>query len=173
MRGDAVWLDPVWIVENIPDPSNPPESRRKWYNQIVAAEDAWLSPAEVEAVTTGDAVLDPADEVVLFFDASKSDDATACTAVRIADGFTCVVGMWQRPPGKRQFEYRVPRETVDGVITAFVESHNAVGLADPSHALDDENSRVVLGAVDGCVAPAGGMIRQSSPGKTRTPLFST
>mgnify|MGYP000851222453 CR=1 FL=1 len=140
VRGDAVWLDPKRIVENILDPSTPPsESRRKWYNQIVAAEDAWLSPAEVEAVTTGDTVLDPADEVVMFFDASKSDDATACTAVRIADGFTTVVGMWQRPPGKRQFEYRVPRETVDGVITAFVESHNVVGLwADPSHALDDE-----------------------------------
>lgn len=140
IRGDSVWIDPKTVKKDILDPSNPPsESRRKWFNQIVAAEDAWLTVAQVDAIEDTEDAIDPADECFMFFDGGKSDDATGIVAVRINDGFTETVGMWQRPPGKRQEDWRAPRDRIDVTVSAYVESHNVVGLwADPSHAKDDE-----------------------------------
>nr|DAP09021.1 MAG TPA: Large Terminase [Caudoviricetes sp.] len=141
VRGDAVWLDADdRILKSILNPANPPsESRRKWYNQVTADEDSWLSPQDIDGFIDRDKVLDPADEVVVFFDGSKTDDATAAVYCRVSDGHCGVVGMWQRPPMNRIGEWVVPRADVDATISEFVESHNVVALfADPSHALEDE-----------------------------------
>ena len=141
VRGDAEWLDAdERILKSILNPRNPPsESRRKWYNQITAAEDAWVSPQEIDPLRDLDAVLDPSDEVVLFFDGGKTDDATACVFCRVSDGHCGVVGMWQRPPKTRLGEWVVDRIAVDVQVSEFVESHNVVALfADPSHAREDE-----------------------------------
>src|SRR5690606_14498909 len=49
-RGDAVWLDIDTLIASILDPRNVvSESRRKFLNQINAAEDAWLAPHEWDA----------------------------------------------------------------------------------------------------------------------------
>lgn len=141
VRGDALWLDADdRILKSITNPRNPPsESRRKWYNQITAAEDAWVSPQDIDPLRDIDLVLDAGDEVVIFFDAGKTDDATAAVACRVSDGHCVAIGMWQRPPKTRLGTWVVDRVKVDGVMTAFVESHNVVALfADPSHARDDE-----------------------------------
>lgn len=141
VRGDAVWLDADdRILKSILNPANPPsESRRKWYNQITADEDSWVEPREIDPLADTGKVLDPADEVVVFFDGSKTDDATAAVYCRVSDGHCGVVGMWQRPPMNRIGEWVVPRAEVDATITEFVDSHNVVALfADPSHAREDE-----------------------------------
>ena len=146
VRGDAVWLDvDRKILNSITSSMNPPsESRRKWYNQIVADEDAWVSPQEIDPLRDVDKVLDPADEVVVFFDGSKSDDATAAVWCRVADGHCGVIGMWQKPPRGRLTEEQhrnwvVPRAEVDAKMISFVDSHNVVALfADPSHTREDE-----------------------------------
>lgn len=146
VRGDATWLDAEGkLLRAIKNGMNAPsESRRKWYNQIVAEEDSWVSPQEIDPLRDLDKVLDPADEVVVFFDGSKSDDATAAVWCRVSDGHCGVVGMWQKPPRGRLTEEQhrnwvVPRSDVDATVSAFVDSHNVVGLfADPSHARDDE-----------------------------------
>ena len=74
----------------------------------------------------------------MFFDGGKSDDATACVAVRVSDGAPFVVGLWQRPPDARARGWVAPREQVDATVRDFVDHRRVVGLwADPSHALDD------------------------------------
>ena len=146
VRGDAVWLDADRKILNaIKNGMNAPsESRRKWYNQIVAEEDSWVSPQEIDPLRDLEKVLDPADEVAVFFDGSKSDDATAAVWCRISDGHCGVVGMWQKPPRGRLTEEQwrnwvVPRADVDAKVSEFVESHNVVALfGDPSHTRDDE-----------------------------------
>lgn len=146
VRGDADWLDPDGnILNSIKNGRNAPsESRRKWYNQVVADEDSWVSPQEIDPLRDIDAVLDPADEVVVFFDGSKSDDATGIVYCRVADGHCGVVGMWQKPPRGRLSDEQwrnwiVPRGDVDAKMSEFVEFHNVVALfADPSHTRDDE-----------------------------------
>jgi hypothetical protein len=49
IRGDATWMSTKRIVASILNPANPAsESRRKWYNQITAAEDARFDPNDVK-----------------------------------------------------------------------------------------------------------------------------
>lgn len=141
VRGDAEWLDADdRILKSILNTRNPPsESRRKWYNQIVAAEDAWVSPQEIDPLADTESVLEGGDEVVVFFDGGKSDDATAAVWCRISDGHCGVVGLWQRPPKARMGSWVVDRLEVNARVSAFVESHNVVALfGDPSHNRDDE-----------------------------------
>ncbi len=139
IRGDSTWLDTQRIVRFILDTRNPPSrSRRFWYNQIHAAEDAWVDPLNFDArqdVRT----LDPADDVVVFFDGSKSDDATGIVGCRVSDGHVFTLGMWQRPPGPRGEKWTAPREVIDVAIDDVFADFNVVAFwADPSHALDDE-----------------------------------
>lgn len=145
IRGDSVWLSTDRIVKSILDTRNPPSrSRRWWYNQITAAEDAWIDVADYDLCVAASADVAPLkkrDEVALFFDGSKSDDATGISATRISDGVTFTLGMWQKPPGKRGEEWIVPRHDVDRRVTeAFDELCTPVAFwADPSHARDDES----------------------------------
>src|SRR5699024_4487360 len=126
IRGDAVWLDTRpggRSMKSILNPRNPQsESRRKWYNQITAREDAFTTPQLWDSMGRDDLILEPSDQVALFLDCSKSDDATAFVACRIHDGALFVLGMWQRPPGKRGEHWQVPREKVAAAVdSAFQE----------------------------------------------------
>lgn len=141
VRGDADWLDAEGrILKSITNPKNPPsESRRKWYNQITAAEDAFTTPQIWDAHKRDDLVLERGEEIVLFADCSKSDDATGVVACRMLDGAVFALGMWQRPPGKRGDGWLAPREKFDATVTSAIENYRVVAyFADPSHVLEDE-----------------------------------
>jgi hypothetical protein len=146
VRGDSVWLNIPRIIQSILDVRNPPSrSRRFWYNQIAAAEDAWLARYEWDACKREDLTLSDGDEVVLFFDGSKSDDATGLAACRMSDGLVSTLGVWQKPsnwpapetPG--YVPYQVPREDVDGVVAnAFSRFRVLAFFADPGSGKDDD-----------------------------------
>jgi hypothetical protein len=168
VRGDAWWLDVESILGEIFDEVNPvSQSRRFYYNQIVNAEDAWLDAglvggrlvhplakqyrAEIgnDDLRAGWQLVLPEDPVAMFFDGSKSDDATALVGCRLDDGYVFTLGVWQRPRGERGKHWLVPREEVDArVIECAGWSErdikgrfNVVAFfGDPSHALDDEDS---------------------------------
>lgn len=149
VRGDSVWLDPDRVMSSVLSLAVPPsESRRKWYNQVSAAEDSWLSAREWDACADPDLPpLEQGDETLVFFDGGKSDDATALVGCRISDGAVFVLGLWQRPPDARAHGWVAPRERVDAAVRALLDRdvHSpaagaaVVGLwADPSHAREDE-----------------------------------
>lgn len=160
VRGDATWLDVDSLVASILDTSNPAsESRRKWFNQIVAAEDSWLDPAWVEAsfdeeqrvrrenhfqgdpLRLGWARVEPDEPIVMFGDGSKADDATGLIGMRISDGYTFVIGVWQKHAGDTTKAWRAPRGEVNLRVEEAFDRFNIVGfLFDPSHAKEDENS---------------------------------
>lgn len=143
IRGDSHWLDTERIVATILDPRNPPSrSRRFWYNQIVAAEDAWITPQDFDLCKANDGVppLSPRDEIVMFFDGSKNDDATGLVGCRLSDGLVVTLGMWQKPPGERGKLWLSPRSKVDETVERMFDAYRVVGFfADPSHVLDDES----------------------------------
>ena len=169
IRGDASWLDVDSIVGAILDKANDvSESRRFYYNQVVAAEDAWLDPAAIRAavspamresmadnadIRTGWLMVLPSDPVVLFLDCSKSQDSTALVGCRLDDGYVFTVGVWQRPPGERGDKWLAPREEVDSRLIecmgfgtredGTVDDNGRFNVVafwgDPSHALDDED----------------------------------
>ena len=141
VRGDAVWLDAEGrIKKSIANPTNTAsESRRKWYNQITAAEDAWTEPNEFDPLRDTAKVVEAGEEVVIFLDCSKSDDATALVGCRISDGHVFTIAMWQRPPGKRGDGWLAPREEVDAKVDATFAKYRVVAFfGDPSHVRDDE-----------------------------------
>lgn len=160
VRGDATWLDIDNIANSILDTSNAmSESRRKWMNQIVAAEDAWLDPAWIEAsidaamverrsgLFVGDMLrmgwekVSRDDPIGIFGDGSKSDDDTGLVGIRLSDGYTFTLGIWRKPPGDPTSKWRVPRGEVDSRVEEVFGRFNVVGfLFDPSHAKDDEDS---------------------------------
>lgn len=139
VRGDATWLNIPRIVQAILDPRNPPSrSRRFWFNQIDAAEDAWTSPQDTDACAAPQLTVSPKDEIALFFDGSKSDDATVLVGSRISDGHGITLGLWQKPPGKRGDGWLAPRTEVDARVDQIFETYNVVAFwGDPSHTRDD------------------------------------
>lgn len=143
VRGDSVWLDAERIVSSILDPRNPPSrSRRFWFNQIVAAEDAWISPQDFDLCQAGEDIrpLAPRDEIVMFLDCSKSDDATALCGVRLLDGLVLTLGLWQRPPGERGKGWLAPREAIDETVDRLMSEYRVAAFwGDPSHTLEDES----------------------------------
>lgn len=149
IRGDSVWLSVDRIVRFILDTRNPPSrSRRFWYNQITAAEDAWLSPQEVDAAARDDDDL--SGEVVLFFDGSKSDDATALVGCRVNDGHLLMLGVWQKPAGVAGVGWVVDRADVDRKVRGLLDTGQVVGFyADPSHAKDDDVTGFWDATIDG------------------------
>ena len=141
VRGDAVWLDVEGrIKKSIANPANTPsESRRKWYNQITAAEDAWTDPQELDPLEDKTLVVEDGEEVAMFLDCSKNDDATGLVGVRMSDGHVFTIGMWQRPPGKRGDGWLVPVADVSQRVDDTFAKYRVVGFfGDPGHALDDE-----------------------------------
>ena len=113
-RGDSEWLDVDTLLQEILD--YPAEKTRRFYlNQVVAADDALVSAQEWDAIAVDDAI-EAGDEVVLGFDGSKSDDATALVAMRVSDRLAMPLGIWQAPDGAAGRGWEVPRQEVDGVF---------------------------------------------------------
>lgn len=138
VRGDSVWLDVDRIIKSIQDVRNPPSrSKRFWYNMLDAPEDAWCARAEWEACKQDGLELADGDEVALFGDGSKSDDATALVACRLSDGAVFLLGCWQRPQHAK--EWVVDRTEVDGVVTDAHERFRVRGFFwDPAPGVDEE-----------------------------------
>lgn len=141
IAGDSYWLDTEpdgRIVKSIANLSNPPsESRRKWYNQITATADAWVSPQTFDAQAVDEDVAQ-GERVVLFFDGSKSDDSTALIGCRLSDGFVFTVDVWEKPPHAKT--WLVDREDVDRVVSEAHDYWDVRAMwADPSgDARDDD-----------------------------------
>lgn len=135
IRGDSTWLSTKRILASILNPMNSPsESRRKWYNQVTAAEDAWADPQDVLKAERTDRIA-PGEAVVLFGDGSKSGDATGLVATRISDGHTQVLHVQQPKAGQI-----VDRDAYDlAVIEAMSTFKVRAFWFDPSHAKDDDS----------------------------------
>lgn len=142
IRGDAVWLDEKSIISFISrkKSNTEAESRRFWYNQITADEETLVPPKIWDPQGRGaDWVkaedgrtpweLRKGDEIVLGFDGSRSHDATALVAIRIADQFIVPLGIWfdgwngPKVTGKKDErglfkKWEVPYEAVDTELEA-------------------------------------------------------
>lgn len=115
--GDCWWADRRAIMNRIWDPrSAPDDSRRKYLNQPSAATDAWVAPHEWAACADPTVVVADQDEVVMFFDGSKSRDATALVGCRVSDGHVFEIGTWEQPHGPLGEDWVVPPDEVDAAV---------------------------------------------------------
>lgn len=150
VRGDSHWVDPESYAKFVIDSRTPPsEARRFAYNQITAAEDAWADPNHIQNAVR-DFPMSPADEWALFFDGSKSDDATGLVGSRLSDGHIVTLGVWAKPAGGRQAGWVVDRFDVDHKVREVLDTMKVAGFyADPSHAVDDEGFGYWDAVIDG------------------------
>lgn len=150
VRGDSWWVDPEAYARFVLDPRTAPSQARRFaYNQITAAEDAWVDPNHVQhAVRELDE--SPADEWALFFDGSKSDDSTGLVGCRLSDGHIVTLGVWEKPTGGRGEGWVVDRFDVDLTVRRVLESRKvAAFFADPSHAKDEDGFGFWDAVIDG------------------------
>jgi hypothetical protein len=161
VAGGAWWLEIENLTNSILNRKHrPSRSRRFWFNQVVASEDAWLDPVAVdraiyplakeqrlEAERDARSVLEAGwlvaanEPIVMFFDGSKSDDSSALVGCRLRDGYVFTIGVWQKPPGKRGETWLAPRGAITNRVNEAFELFNVVAFwGDPSHAKDDEDS---------------------------------
>ncbi|MFD5599188.1 hypothetical protein ACFWHR_03935 [Leucobacter sp. NPDC058333] len=98
------WVKIHDIMQRIWSPAYPVSRSRRFYlNQPNAAADAMFTLEEWAALgpKPGDDTfpeITDGDEVVLFFDGSRSRDATALVGCRIFDGHVFTLGVWQPTP---------------------------------------------------------------------------
>ncbi|HVM07206.1 MAG TPA: hypothetical protein VM345_01985 [Acidimicrobiales bacterium] len=110
---DCSWQDVHPIMERIwrPD-ARPDDSKRKYLNWPTVADDAWITPQEWAALADGSRKVTAADEIAVFFDGSKSRDATALVGCRLSDGHVFVIDVWE-PDTAHDTDSVVPVELVD------------------------------------------------------------
>jgi hypothetical protein len=129
-RGDATWLDPERLANEVWDPrTTPSEARRKYLNQIVAAEDAFFDPQKWRACELSDAKLEPRELITLGFDGSKTEDHTGLVATRIKDGVSFVLGHWDPATLGGQID----RVRVDAAVANAFETYDVVGFYSDLH----------------------------------------
>ncbi|WVX87923.1 terminase large subunit [Arthrobacter phage Snek] len=136
--GDSTWVDLERILAEVYDPDTPPEEARRFYlNQIVAAADSWVSPAEWQKNRKDD--LRPltfakpgdwkkGDVVTLGFDGSLTDDSTALVAVRVEDGAAFLLAIWEKPEGPKGQGWEVPKDQVRGAVDNAFASLDVVAF---------------------------------------------
>lgn len=90
------WTDIEAIKSEVWSPSNPVSVSRRFYlNQPTVSESAWVEPGVWAALADSGRKLRKGEEVVLFFDGSKSGDNTALVGCCMSDGFVFTVDVWE------------------------------------------------------------------------------
>ena len=129
-RGSDGVVDVRPIMERIWNPrSRVDESKRKYLNWPTVAEDAWTTPQQW-AQHAAPRTVTPDEEVVLFFDGSKSRDATALVACCVDDGYVFVprtvdgrATIWEPGP-----DSVVDARDVDLAVTEVFDNHNVAAF---------------------------------------------
>jgi hypothetical protein len=109
--------------------ARPDDSRRKYLNRPTAALDAWVTAEDWSMLAAPHLEVSAGDRVVLFFDGSKSRDATALVGCRVDDGHVFTLGVWEPDPYDDDSVVNVA-EVDAAVIRAFATYDVAAFFAD-------------------------------------------
>lgn len=125
-RGDSVWLDVDRLIEEIYDPRTPPSMARRFYlNQIVAAEDAWVTPQAWIQQARPSKTVSEGSIVTLGLDGSKSDDHTALVACDVETSHMFLLGHWDP---QSYSDGQLPRDQVDAAVHQAFKRFDIVGF---------------------------------------------
>ncbi len=135
-------LESILIDEIRHHGSTRADACRYWLNQRHAGDGKAIDPIQWDAMS--DPLRHVADNarVVLGFDGSKTGDSTALVAWDV-DGerpHLFVLGVWERPRGASS-DWHVPRDQVDGAVTAAFDRYNVLQLWCDPPGWRDEISR--------------------------------
>jgi len=112
----------IWSLTAKPD-----DSQRKYLNWPTAAADAWTTVEEWALLADPSRTVEDGEEIGLFFDGSKSRDATALIGIRIEDGHVFTVDIWEPDPAHNTDDV-VPVVEVDRTVRQAPERWKVVGF---------------------------------------------
>ena len=119
------WIDLENIVQRIWRKSAKPEdSKRKYLNRPTADADSWVTSEQWALCARRDIVVADDDEIVLFFDGSKSRDATALVGCRVSDGHVFTIKVWEPDPSDP--DDVVPVADVDATVARTFERYSDI-----------------------------------------------
>lgn len=125
---DCFWQKTRPIVERIWDPrSSSDASKRKYLNWPTAAVDAWLTQQEWSKLAAPARVVDLDEEIVMFFDGSKSRDATGLVGCCVSDGHVFTIGAWE-PDTSHDTRSVVPVSAVDATVARAFREYKPVAF---------------------------------------------
>jgi len=129
----AEWSDIDTIVEQWRDPSSDRTYlERVWLNRVVRGAERAFDAERWRQLAVRDSLPADRELIVLGFDGSRRNDATALVATHVASGVQWPVGIWQRPLTVQEWE--VPVLEVDAVVAAAFRRWNVWRLyADPPY----------------------------------------
>lgn len=118
---DCPWVNIPTIRDRIWDTRFKEDQARRFYlNQPTASMDAWITPQEWGACADSTKAVDDGDRIALFFDGSKSRDATALIGCRIDDGHVFTLDVWEPDP-EHTTDDVVDVEEVDAAVSLAFE----------------------------------------------------
>lgn len=128
---EFVYADNPWslkvldsIISDIYTSSTPLEaSKRKYLNWPVAAENAWCDPRKWALLADPDRVVEVGEDIVMFFDGSRSNDATALIGCCVSDGFIFTIGIWE-PSNNHHKKNQINVQAVDNKVRYAFERWN-------------------------------------------------
>lgn len=92
---DAWWINNSTRISRIwHKSSRADDSKRKYLNWPTAAEGKWADPQRWAAMASPRDLVDQ-ERIVIFFDGSKTRDATAAVACCLDDGYVFKIGCWE------------------------------------------------------------------------------
>jgi len=124
---DCPWVDIRAIIERIWSPrARPDDSKRKYLNWPTAAEDAWVAPEQWSMRVDREKQVKKHAQIVLFFDGSKSRDATALMGCEMDSGHVFTLGVWE--PDPNDDDETVDAADVDRVVQLAFEEYDIVAF---------------------------------------------
>lgn len=119
---DCAWVDVGVIANRVHDlRSKPDDSLRKYLNRPTSVADAWTTSEDWSACSDSSVVVADGDEIVAFFDGSKSQDATVLMGCRVADGHVFLIAAWEKPLGADD-GWQVPVDEVDAAVEVMFDT---------------------------------------------------
>lgn len=122
---DCFWVDRKTIKDRIWSLRTPEDDSRRYYlNQPTASEDAWTTPMEWAALAKPDRVIADGEEIVVFFDGSKSRDATGLVGCAMSDGHVFHIDSWE-PDGRDDL---IPTAQVDSAVARMFDRWDVIAF---------------------------------------------
>jgi phage terminase large subunit-like protein len=128
----GIVLDPQDLDSAMPPQTPENEYKTKRLNLWVSGHQAWLPHGAWAAIEDKGKTVSAADQVVLAFDGSWSNDSTAIVGCRLSDHHLFVVDAWERPPEAQVWV--VPSDEVEASLFRALDDYNVVEVAcDPAY----------------------------------------
>lgn len=128
-----VWRDIDGIVEMFRDPTaDRTFLERVWCNRLVKGSNRAFDVDRWRELALPESPVKDGDLITLGFDGSLFHDATGLVATHVETGYQWVVGLWECPPGRE--DWQVDDDAVDDVVGATFERYQVWCMyADPSY----------------------------------------